>query len=100
MPMTVSHRGVTDGNGVQNSISALKRTSRKYHPDYVEMDIHETKDHQFVVMHDEKLRKLAGVNKRPGQLTLRQLERLSIHENGQRSKIASLNEYLSAAGAI
>ena len=100
MPMTVSHRGVTDGNGVQNSISALKRTSRKYHPDYVEMDIHETKDHQFVVMHDEKLRKLAGVNKRPGQLTLQQLEDLSIHENGQRSKVASLSDYLSAADAV
>ena len=100
MPMTVSHRGVTDRNGVQNSITALKRTSRKYHPDYVEMDIHETKDHQFVVMHDEKLRKLAGVNKRPGQLTLQQLEDLSIHENGQRSKVASLSDYLSAADAV
>lgn len=100
MPMTVSHRGVADQNGVQNSITALKRTSHKYHPDYVEMDIHETKDHQFVVMHDENLRKLAGVNKRPSQLTLHQLTRLTIHENGQRVRVASFNKYLDAANSV
>lgn len=100
IPMTVSHRGVADKDGVQNSISALKRTSRKYHPNYVEMDIHETKDHQFVVMHDENLQKLAGINKRPGELTLEQLRRLTIKENGYRAHIASLDEYLAAANQL
>src|SRR5690625_2466644 len=58
-PVTISHRGVAEKNGVQNTIPALERTHRLY-PDYVEMDVHETKDHQFVVMHDENLKELAG----------------------------------------
>lgn len=68
-PVTISHRGVVERNGVQNTIPAMEKTHR-LHPDYIEMDIHETKDHQFVVMHDENLKELAGVNKAPYQLTL------------------------------
>ena len=97
IPATIAHRGVANRNGVQNTIAVLKRTSRQYHPDYVEMDIHETRDHQFVVMHDENLRKLAGINKRPGQLTLHQLQHITIRENGQRAPIASFDNYLAAA---
>lgn len=57
-PITISHRGVSDKNGVQNTIPALKKTA-KLHPDYVEIDLHETKDKQFVVMHDENLKKIS-----------------------------------------
>ncbi|GHP13774.1 glycerophosphoryl diester phosphodiesterase [Lentilactobacillus fungorum] len=95
-PLMISHRGVDDGNGVQNTIPALNKTSRE-RPDYVEMDIHETKDHQFVVMHDENLEKLAGVDAAPYQLTLTQLKRLVVHENGHSAHVASFDDYLSAA---
>lgn len=95
-PLTISHRGVDSGNGVQNTIPALRKTSRE-HPDLVEMDLHETKDHQFVVMHDENLKALTGVNKAPYQLTLKQLTRLTAHENGHRAKVASFDAYLATA---
>ena len=98
-PVTISHRGVAEKNGVQNTIPALERTHRLY-PDYVEMDVHETKDHQFVVMHDENLKELAGVNKAPYQLTLRQLTHLTVHENGYRAKIASFDDYLKVADRL
>lgn len=98
-PVTVSHRGVADKNGVQNTISALRKTHR-LHPDYVEMDIHETKDHQFVVLHDENLNDLTGVNKKPSQLTLKQLTRLTAHEDGHSAKIASFSDYLRAANRL
>ena len=91
--MTISHRGVAEENGVQNTIPALKRTHR-LHPDYVELDVHETKDQQFVVLHDENLKELAGVNKRPRQLSLKQLTRLTVHENGHQAKLASFTTYL------
>ena len=74
----------------------MKKTHR-LHPTYVEMDIHETKDHKFVVLHDENLKKLAGVNKTPHELTLAQLTRLTVHENGHHAKIASFDQYLNAA---
>ncbi len=41
-PLTISHRGVNAKNGVQNTIPALINTSR-LHPDFIEMDLHETK---------------------------------------------------------
>lgn len=95
-PVTVSHRGVDDGNGVQNSISALKTTSKE-NPDYIEMDIQETKDHQFVVYHDNTLKNLAGINKRPSEMTLNELKQTKIHENGKTTYIASFDDYLNAA---
>lgn len=98
-PLTISHRGVAEKNGVQNTIPAMEKTHR-LHPDYIEMDIHETKDHQFVVMHDENLKELAGVNKAPYQLTLRQLTSLKVHENGHQAKIASFDDYLKAADRL
>lgn len=95
-PLTISHRGVAEENGVQNTIPALEKTV-KLHPDYVEMDVHETKDHQFVVLHDENLKELAGVDKTPHQLTLQQLTRLTVRENGHQAKLASLDQYLAVA---
>lgn len=95
-PVTISHRGVAEENGVPNTIPAMKKTSR-LHPDYIEMDLHETKDHQFVVMHDENLNKLTGINKRPAQLTLKQLTSLTARENGYQAPVASFDQYLSAA---
>lgn len=95
-PITISHRGVAEENGVQNTIPALEKTHR-LHPDYVEMDVHETRDHQFVVMHDENLKELTGVDKAPYQLTLKQLTRLTARENGHSAKVASLDQYLNAA---
>lgn len=99
MPLIVSHRGVSDQNGVQNTLPALIKTC-KLHPDYVEMDIHETKDGKFVVMHDENLKQLANVNKRPRDLTLRQLTSLTVSENGHRAKIPSFDEYLKTANKL
>ena len=97
-PITIAHRGVDNENGVQNTIPALIKTSKE-HPDYIEMDIQETKDHQFVVMHDTNLKALAGINRRVGSLTLKQLTRLTVTENGYQAKIPSFTAYLKAARA-
>ncbi|MCR1916951.1 glycerophosphodiester phosphodiesterase [Lactobacillus taiwanensis] len=98
-PITISHRGVSDKNGVQNTIPALKKTA-KLHPDYVEIDLHETKDKQFVVMHDENLKKLAGIDKAPKDLTLNQLTKITLNEDGHHAKIASFDQYLKAAAKL
>lgn len=95
-PVTISHRGVDHGNGVQNTIPALQKTARE-RPDYIEMDVQETKDHQFVVLHDENLKHLAGINRAPGTLTLAQLQQLTVRENGYQAKIPSFDAYYRAA---
>lgn len=96
-PLTVSHRGVSNQNGVQNTLPALEKTSQTYHPDYVEMDVQETKDGQFVVMHDFNLKNLTGVNQLPQNLTLKELEKLTVKENGQSAPLVSFDSYLAAA---
>lgn len=95
-PLTISHRGVDDGNGVQNTIESLKETAKEK-PDYIEMDIQETKDHQFVVYHDNTLKGLAGISKRPSQMTLDELTQTQIRENGKTTYIASFDDYLATA---
>lgn len=95
-PLTLSHRGVDDGNGVQNSLTALEKTSLEK-PSYVEMDVQETKDKQFVVFHDFNLKNLTGVNKRPNELTLAELEKLTVTENGMQAPVCSFDDYLAKA---
>jgi len=95
-PLTIAHRGVDNGNGVQNTIPAMVKTSKE-RPDYVEMDIRMTKDHQFVVMHDANLKALANIKKSVSKLTLKQLTQITVTENGYQAKIPSFNHYLNTA---
>ncbi|EMF0150017.1 glycerophosphodiester phosphodiesterase [Enterococcus hirae] len=99
-PVTISHRGVSEGNSAQNTLAALEKTSRTYHPDYVEMDVQETKDGQFVVMHDFNLKKLTGINKAPQDLTLKELEKLKVTENGAKEPVVSFDTYLKRANEL
>lgn len=96
MPLIISHRGVDNENGVQNTLPALRKTA-KSKPDYVEIDVQETKDQRFVVMHDENLKELTGRDVSPQELTLAQLTALTVRENGYTAKIPSLDEYLKTA---
>jgi glycerophosphoryl diester phosphodiesterase len=99
-PLALSHRGVSDKNGVQNSIAALEKTHATTSPNYVEMDIQETKDQQFVVLHDPTLTHLARVNKRPQSLSLAKMKQLTLHEDGHTAKLATFDDYLAAANRI
>ncbi|WP_203641786.1 glycerophosphodiester phosphodiesterase [Levilactobacillus andaensis] len=92
----ISHRGVDHHQAVQNSVTALRLIHRQ-RPTYVEMDLHETKDHQWVVLHDENLQVLAKKRVTPHQLTLRQLQRLTLREDGHRAKLAGWPDYLRTA---
>lgn len=102
IPKTISHRGV-DGvenpNGAQNTIPALRRTSQ-LKPDLVEMDIQETKDGQFVVMHDPNLKALTGVKGAPQDYTLAQLQRMTVRENGFKAPLPSFDDYLEVANEL
>ncbi len=95
-PLMISHRGVDAGNGVQNTLPSLRRTA-KLKPDFVEIDVHETKDNDFIMMHDENLRALTGVNATPRQRTLAQLTRLTAKENGHTAHLVSFEDYLTEA---
>ena len=98
-PLVISHRGVSNKNGVQNTVQSLEKTAQ-LKPDLIEMDVQETKDGQFVMMHDANLKNLAGINARPQDLTLEELTGLDIFENGYRTKISSFDDYLNRANEL
>lgn len=101
-PLIISHRGVDDSNGpngVQNSLAALENTAKEQ-PDFVEMDIFQTKDQQFAVVHDRNLKKLTGKNVNIEDLTLKEATALTVRENGQTADLVSFDTYLSLAEKI
>ena len=98
-PLVISHRGVSNKNGVQNTVQSLEKTAQ-LKPDLIEMDVQETKDGQFVMMHDANLKNLAGINASPQDLTLEELTGLDISENGYRTKISSFDDYLNRANEL
>ena len=98
-PLVISHRGVSNKNGVQNTVQSLEKTAQ-LKPDLIEMDVQETKDGQFVMMHDANLKNLAGINASPHDLTLEELTGLDISENGYRTKISSFDDYLNRANEL
>lgn len=46
------------------------------------------------------LRALTGVNKRPNQLTLKELTNMNVTENGQTAKMVSFDDYLAKANQL
>lgn len=99
LPVTISHRGVDDGNAVQNSIEALEETSQ-LQPDYIEMDIQETKDGQFVVMHDTDLMALTGNPGGTHDYSLAEMTTMTASENGMTAPVPSFDTYLDRADAL
>ncbi|HEM4128585.1 TPA: glycerophosphodiester phosphodiesterase [Streptococcus suis] len=99
LPLTISHRGVDAGNAVQNSIEALEETSL-LQPDYIEMDIQETKDGQFVVMHDTDLMALTGNPGGTHDYSLAEMTAMTASENGMTAPVPSFDTYLDRADAL
>lgn len=52
------------------------------------------------MMHDANIRNLTGVNANPQDLTLDELTKLDISENGYHSKVSSFDDYLNKANEL
>ncbi len=98
--LTISHRGVTQKNGVQNTVPALIKTSQAAKPDLVELDVQETADHQLVVIHDPTLKKLARLNRRVDELTWSELKQIPLTENHQQAQLSLFSTYLKQANKL
>ncbi|WP_282803886.1 glycerophosphodiester phosphodiesterase [Secundilactobacillus kimchicus] len=97
--VSVAHRGTVNHNGVPNTIQSLKKTVQR-HPSYVEIDVQETKDKQFVVLHNDTIAFKSGESKRPiRDFTLAQLQRVKRQDGGATAHLSSLREYLAVARA-
>ena len=93
--LVIAHRGPVSA-GVENTIPALEAVV-PLHPDFVEIDIQQTEDAQFAVLHDPDLERLAGRDEQVGDLTLAELEQITLSQNGHTAKIDSLDAYIERA---
>ncbi len=92
----VAHRGGDLTHAVENTIQSLINVE-PYHPDYVEMDVMETKDGQFIVFHDKTLRRMTGDPRGIHELTLEEVTQIPMMQNGMVDYIPSFESFLIQA---
>ena len=69
--------------------------------DVIETDVHETKDGVLVLMHDENVNRMTGVDKNIADMTLSEIKSLTITgKDGAAYKIPTLDEFLAACAAL
>ncbi|MBQ1341792.1 MAG: glycerophosphoryl diester phosphodiesterase membrane domain-containing protein [Erysipelotrichaceae bacterium] len=87
----IAHRG--GGNeGAENTVSGLN-TAYQLGATGSEIDIQRTKDGYYIVNHDGTFQRTAGVDKKPEEMTLEEIKKLSV--DGE--PIATLEEMLEAS---
>jgi glycerophosphoryl diester phosphodiesterase len=72
-----AHRGVARAGADENSLEAFRRAV-EMGIDGIELDVRLTKDGKPVVAHDADLRRIAGDNRKIGQVTLRELREITL----------------------
>lgn len=94
----VAHRGVFS-EAVENTLGALEAAAEG-EPDYVEIDVQETRDGGFVVFHDSTLGRLAGDTRRIADLTTQEVRQVTIRQNGLEDRIPTLDAVLARANEL
>lgn len=92
---TVAHRGDVT-KGVENSLEALEAAAQAG-VDYVEMDIILSQDGQFVVSHDNNLKRLTGQRRLISQSPAADVIGLPIVQDGKTSQLVSFETYVAKA---
>ncbi|MGQ7461930.1 glycerophosphodiester phosphodiesterase family protein [Streptococcus suis] len=98
-PLVISHRALNDHQAIENTVEAVQIASQSK-PDYIEIDLWETADFEFIAFHDPSLINWAGIDSRPHDLTLASLTETTISDAaGHTAKIASFDQILAEASA-
>jgi glycerophosphoryl diester phosphodiesterase len=72
----VAHRGLWN-EAPENSLLSIRRAMEAGY-NVVEIDVRRTADGEFVLLHDSTLDRMAGIDKKPEELTLEELISLSL----------------------
>ncbi|MDY0295444.1 MAG: glycerophosphodiester phosphodiesterase family protein [Acholeplasmataceae bacterium] len=94
----IAHRGLSS-QAPENTIKAFELAGKEQRFFGIECDIHETKDHAFVVMHDNNLNRMCNVDKNIKDLTLKEIKKFKIKSGNHvnlynKEKIPTFEEYL------
>ncbi|RLC16436.1 MAG: glycerophosphodiester phosphodiesterase [Deltaproteobacteria bacterium] len=74
--MILAHRGAA-GKAPENTIASI-RQAIKDGTDWIEIDVQESRDGAVVVIHDSDFMKLAGVNMKVGDGSLKQIQKIDV----------------------
>lgn len=97
--LVLAHRGFSDG-GVENTLSGLEAAARAG-ADLVEMDVMQTRDGEFVAMHDAALTRLAGRDDAVKDLSLAELTQIEVRDQqGHVDTIPTFAEYATRAAEL
>lgn len=91
----VGHRGMSP-KGVENSIESLEAAARAG-ADYSELDIVLSKDGQFIVSHDDNLKRLTGKDITISNSKAKEVIGLKTKQGSHNSQIASFDDYVAKA---
>lgn len=95
--LVIAHRGF---NGVENTVAGLEGANIAQ-ADIVEIDVMQTADGEFVVLHDADLSRLAGQGIHIADLTLEEATAITVTDlAGHTDQIPSLATYLARADDI
>ncbi len=87
-----AHRGASK-LAPENTLRAFQKAI-ELGADYVEFDVHETKDGEIVIIHDDDVERTAGVKGKIKEMTLKELKELDF---GEGEKIPTLKELIELA---
>ncbi len=95
----IAHRGGGD-LGAENTLYSIKKAIDKK-VDWTEIDVQRSADGQYVINHDVNFKRVAGVNKKPSEMTLAEIKQLQIKDafepNNPPQAVATLAEILDLA---
>ncbi|MEV4775251.1 glycerophosphodiester phosphodiesterase [Microbacterium sp. LWH12-1.2] len=92
----LAHRGFTE-RGVENTLGSLD-AAHAAGAELVEMDIQQTSDGGWVLMHDPDLNRLAGLDTSIAQLTVAEATGVTVRDDiGHAEPIPTLEQYLQRA---
>ncbi|WP_242273465.1 glycerophosphoryl diester phosphodiesterase membrane domain-containing protein [Bacillus cereus group sp. BfR-BA-01310] len=94
-PIIMAHRGYIS-KGVENTKEAVQGAIDAK-ADYAEIDVLQTKDGELAVIHDLKLKRLANANVHVSDLTMDELRRLTLSQDGFSGQISTLDEIIKLA---
>lgn len=92
-PLAIGHRGCI--YEPENTIAAVEKAV-SLGADYAEIDVKLSKDGVPVVVHDESLKRLAGISGKVESMTAAELKELTITSNGKQGKIPTFEEMIQA----
>lgn len=91
----IGHRGAP-ALELENTVASFQ-AAVKLGVDRIELDVHATKDGQYVTVHEDNLERVGGPAKRVSELTYAELQKIALHKGG---RVPLLRDVLEATGDI